>query len=764
MRESLRVLRQRPGFSAAVVLVLALCMGFNSALFTVLDALWLRPLPFPQSDRLVEIAAGRRTDLRNELQRARSVESAGAFLGWGFPVADAGGAHMAFGFRVTADLIPLLKVQAALGRALTRADFGAHTAMIGHDYWRSLGTPPDIAGRSLTIDGEPYFIAGVLPADFYLGVRDVNVIVPNLGAEGRTLARLHPGVTPAQAQAEIAGLVGGGPVEVVPADRAWRSNDGRPLALLLATAGLVLLIVCANLANLQLVRGLARRREFAIRTAMGATRGHLIGQLALESAMLGAAGAALGLLFTRALHDAILAALPLNIGRRLAGTDALSLDGRVAGFTGGIAVATILLFGVLPALSSLRFDLTAALRDTARGASGERQRFGRALVALETALALMLLAGASLALKSLTQLQSQYLGFHPAGVLRAMTDFSPTRYARPERQAALFSELERRIGGLRGVSSVGIVAPQAFPFGGPAVGGSRFEISGRPEVEGRAEVYTANPGYLAAIGLPLIRGRWFNDADTLTGQPVAVLSETVVRRYWGETECLGRAIRLDADRADSVWTAIVGVVGDVKNPVAGHWQPTAYRPFAQSPSGGATLMVRSAGGVRPLAAAVGRELHAIDPAAPGFRVVAPLEDAVRDYVSPQRFTTELLVLFAAAGLLLASAGVYAVMRYWVASRTSEIGIRLALGAERSGVMRLVLGRACSAAALGVAGGIAGAIAIRKVMAAYLIGVSPTDPWVLGITSAAIFAVAVAAAWLPARRASRVDPAEALRAE
>ncbi len=763
MRESWRALRKDRTFSAVVILVLALSMGINSALFTIIDALWLKPLPFPHSERLVEISvAGHERDLAERLQSARSLESAGAFLAWSFPIAAAGSVRMAYGFRVTADLVPLLQIQPALGRALTRRDFGTHTAMLGHDYWRSLGAPPDIAGRSLTIDGEPYFIAGVLPADFYLGVRDVNLIVPNLaGSANYTVGRLHPGVTAAQAQAEIAGLEPGGRVEVTPLARAIQPNDGRPVALLLATAGLMLLIVCANLANLQLVRGLARRREFAIRAAVGASYLRLIRQLAIESAMLGAAGAALGLILTRAFHDAIIAALPLNISRRMAGVDALALDGRVVVFTGAVAAATVLLFGVLPALSSLRYDPAVALRDAARGSGGDRRRFGQALVAIEIALALMLLAEAGLSFQSLSGLQSQYLGFRPAGMLRAMTDFSPARFPRPEQRAGLWDEVERRIGGIPGVASVGLVAPQAFPFGGPGVTGARFEIAGRPSVEARAEVYFANPAYPAAIGLPLLRGRWFTDADTLSSRPVAVIGEGIARRYWGEADCLGESIRLDG-----VWAAIVGVVGDVKNPLADHWQPTAYRPLAQSPRVGATLMIRAAGGALPtqLPRAVGRELRAIDPGAPEFRLAAPLDRAVRDYVSPQRFTASLLGIFAAAGLLLASAGVYAVMRYWVAARTGEIGIRLALGAEPSGVMRLVLGRAGVTAGVGTAGGIAGAMAVHKAMAAWLTGVGATDPMVLGAASGVILAVAAAAAWLPARRASRVDPAVALRAE
>jgi predicted permease len=494
---------------------------------------------------------------------------------------------------------------------------------------------------------------------------------------------------------------------------------------------------------------------------MGASHGRLIGQLAIESAMLGAAGAALGLLLTRTFHDGIIAALPVNISRRTAGVDALALDGRVVAFTGAVAAATVLLFGVLPALSSLRFDLAGALRAAARGSGGERRRFGQALVAVEIALALMLLAEAGLSFESLTRLDSQYLGFRPAGVLRAMTDFSPARYARPEQRTALWDEVERRIGGIPGVARVGIVAPQAFPFGGPGVTGARFEIAGKPAVEARAEVYFANPAYPAAIGLPLLRGRWFTAADTLSSRPVAVIGESIARQYWGEADCLGQSIRPDG----GVWAAIVGVVGDVKNPLADRWQPTAYRPLAQSPPVGATLMIGAAGSAQAqLPRAVGRELHAIDPSAPEFRLAAPLDRAVRDYVSPQRFTASLLGLFAAAGLLLASAGVYAVMRYWVAARTGEIGIRLALGAEPSGVMRLVLGRAGMTAGVGATGGIAGAMAVHKAMAAWLTGIGATDPLVLGAASAAILAVAAAAAWLPARRASRVDPAVALRAE
>jgi putative ABC transport system permease protein len=765
MLRSLRVWQRQPAFAAIAILALAIAIGANSILFTVVNGLLLRPLPFENAEQLVELSIAERRAQLEDFPPARSIEAAGSFLAWNFPIAGSDGVRNFYSLRVTADLIPLLHIRPAAGRALTHEDFGRNVLMISFEYWRRLGAHPDIAGQSLTIDGQSYAIAGVLPADFFLSTRDVNLIVPNLRDGGRVVARLHPGITAAQAQAEVASLTPGRRAHVVPLDRAFRSSDSDVIVLLQATAGFVLLITCANLANLQLVRGLSRRREFAIRSAIGASRLNLILQLTQESALLAVAGAGLGLLLSRVLHDVVLATLPGNITRRLSGVDALSMDGRVVGFTAAVGLVTVLLFGLLPALNSLRFDVMSRLRDTARGPSRERQRMGRVLVMVEIALALLLLAGAGLTFKNLTRLETQDLGFRSEGVLRAMTDFSSTRYPRPEQKAAVMDEVERRLAAIPGVLRVGLVAPQAFPFGGPAVRGARFELFGQPDLEARAEVYSANPSYLDAIRLPLLRGRWFTEADTLASAPVAVLSQVVANRYWGTDDPIGRRVRLNSERAESPWVTVVGVVGDVKNPVANQWQPTAYRPLAQTPYSGATLLIRTGlKDPRSLAPAVRSQLHAVDPTAPEFRIVANLDDAVRDYVSPQRFTTRLMAVFAAIGLALAAAGVYGVMRFWVASRTGEIGIRVALGAQRADVLELVLGRAAWTGAAGVAAGLAGAVALRKAIASQLIGVSAVDPVVLGGVAAAIFAVAVLAAWAPARRATRIDPAEALRSE
>lgn len=761
MQSSLRIFRTEPGFAIAVVLALGLCLGINSALFTIVNALLLRPLPFPESERLVEVAVSGERVGADMLEAARSLEAVGAYVPRNFAVADSDGVRMVYGFRVTPQLIPLLRIQPAHGRALTADDAAQRVAMIGYEYWRSLGAPPDITGRLMKLDGETYSIAGVLGADFFLGVRDAALIVPGLPAGGRTIARLRPGVTAIQAQAEISSLAPNGTVQVTPLRLAMRSSDSGPVLLLLATAGLVLLIACANIANLQLVRGLARRRELAIRTAIGASRARLTALLAGESAALAIAGAAAGLLLTRILHGAILATLPANIMRRMNGADALALDYRVLSFTGAVAAAAVIAFGVLPAVASLRFDVLSGLRETTLGSGKARQRWGRALVAAEIALAVTLLSAAGIAFRSLVTLETHFLGFRPQGVLRAMVDFSATRYATPEQRVALYTEIERRAGAIPGVASVGVLAPQVFPFGGPAVRGARFTIAGRSDLEPRAEVYTANPAYLDSIGLPLLRGRWFNESDRLASAPVAVLSQTLAQRYWGSRECIGDQVQF----GEGAPVTVIGVVGDVKNPIAGHWQPTAYRPFAQSPSTGATLMIRAASG-QPLALAqaVRRELRAIDSTAAEARLVASLDAAVRDYVSPQRFTAGLLAFFAVAGLMLAAAGVYAVMRYWVASRTPEIGIRVALGAQRSDVVRLVLERAVTAAATGAAVGIGGALAMRKAMSAWVTGIDANDPVVVIGAAAFLLATATVAAWFPARRAASIQPAEALRAE
>jgi predicted permease len=475
----------------------------------------------------------------------------------------------------------------------------------------------------------------------------------------------------------------------------------------------------------------------------------------MENLLLAAMGGALGLLLARWSLSFVHAQLPANIARRLQGAEALSIDHRVLAFGAGVSLLTVLLFGFAPALNALRFDLMSSLRDSSKGAAPGRNRFGQALVITEIALSLVLLISAGLMLKSILGLQRQNLGFSPENVLQTVVDTSG-------RSSIPFDEIVQRIQALPGVETVGLVGPQLFPFGGPQVRGSIFEIQGNP-AEPRAESYYASPGYFRSVQIPLLKGRVFSSADTKNAVPVAILSNIVAQRYWGDRDPIGQRIRLNPVDPDSPWLTIVGVVGDVRNPVGLDVQPTTYRPIAQTDAGSATIMIQT--GIDPLllADAVRRELRTALPEAPEFRM-NHLEAAVRNYISPQRFTTTVLGIFAALGLVLACAGVYGVMRYWVAVRVPEIGLRLALGARRADVMSLVLTRAAKAAAVGLTAGIAGSLALQRVIASQLYGVSPTDPAVLIAVSGILGAVAIGAALVPAIWAARIDPMAALRHE
>jgi putative ABC transport system permease protein len=421
----------------------------------------------------------------------------------------------------------------------------------------------------------------------------------------------------------------------------------------------------------------------------------------------------------------------------------------------------VILFGLAPALSALRFDVVSQLKESARGNAPGRQRFAQALVAAEIALAVMLLTGAGLMLKSLVHLANQDLGFDAQRVLRAAVSLWPQRYAEPAKQAAAYDRILERVRSLPGVEAAALAAPQLFPFGGPRVRGAIFDIQGNASGEPRAEVYVASPEYFRLLRIPLLAGRPFNAADTLFSAPVALVSQAVARRHFSEGGAVGGRIRLRPGDASSPWITVIGVTGDVRNPVGSGVQPTLYLPFAQRPAAACMLLVRARGDAPALAPQVLREWSAFDPTSPEPRV-ADLEQAVAAYISPQRFMTSMLGGFAAAGLLLAAVGVYGVMRYWVLARVGEMGIRAALGAQRSDVFRVVLIRAALTAVAGVMAGVAGALVLQRLIASQLHGVSPADPVVLAAVSLSTAAVALAAAAFPARFAAHIDPLAALR--
>jgi putative ABC transport system permease protein len=773
LRHGLRLVRRSPGFALFVILALGVGIGANTALFTVINSLLLRPLPFQNVDRLVEISAGVPAE---EFASTQSFSGVAAFMPRGFSVASQEGVANVYGNRVSANIFTVLGVRAALGRTFASGEDDERVVMLSEEYWRRISGDPNVLGQILTLDGERYVVVGVLPAEFTLQVRDANLFVPQsrLSGDARVIARLQPGVRLAQAQAEALAIARASnpararelrsdSVRVTPIEDAFRGGQSGDLFLWQASVGLVLLITCANVGNLMLVRCAARRREIAVRTAIGAGRMRVAGQLLTESALLGVMGGALGVVLAGLSVDYLNAYIPANIGRRLQGADPFSLDPAVIAFAAGTSFVTVLLFGLAPAMTAFRLDLISCLRDTAKGATPNRQRLGQVLVVAEVALALVLLMGAGLVLKSLAGLERAYLGFSPDHVLRAMVEFPARRFPLPAQRLNAFEETIRRLKALPGIETVGVLSPQLYPFGGPRVRGAVFEIAGRAGGDARAEVYTASVDYFRSVRIPLLKGRWFTEADTTGSAQVAILSEIVAKRNWPDTDPIGRLIRLNSANPTSPWVTVVGVVGDVRNPVGRDVQPTAYRPLAQNPIDGGIVLVRTQSDPMSLASAVRAELRSVDAGAAEYRFV-DLARSVSDYISPQRFSASIFGFFAFVGVLLAGIGVYGVMRYWVSVRIPEIGVRVALGASRRDVMLLVFRKAAVTTVAGLFIGAVASVALQRVIENQLYQVSPTDPLVFAGVLVLMGTIAVIAALVPARWAARVDPLLALHHE
>lgn len=775
LRHSFRLLAANPGFATMVILALGLGIGANVALFTVINGLMFRPFPYARALELYEITQPRRTAPLDELRTARSFSGVAAFASRGFPLTTGTTTQTLYGLRVSANIFDMLGARPLFGRTFAIGEDQpevARTVVLGYEYWRTVSGDPGFIGKDLKIGGTQHTVIGVMPAEFQIWTRDANLFVPDQPTEGRILARVKPEISAAHAEGEVQGIIAGLPPEpgratptfpaqVTPLAQAFRPGDVSSLLLLQGAVALVLLITCANVGNLMLVRASARRREFAIRAAMGAKPGRLVGQLVLESAVLAAFGGVLGLAVASWSLDTLSKQLPRGLVRILRGPEALSIDTRVLAFTAALAMLVVVLAGLAPALSSLRLDVVSYLKESSKGSMPQRRWMGQALVVGEIGFAVMLLIGAGLMLKSVLYLANQHLGFSADHVLRAAVELPSQGYMGSERQLAAFRDISQRIAALPGVEQVSLLAPQLFPFGGPRVRGEIFEIQGQPGAEPRAEVYTASPEYFRALRIPLLQGRIFTEADGPGGEPVALVSAVVARRHLGSGSPLGQRIRTDLADADSPWATVIGVVGDVRNPVAPEEQPTIYRPWAQQPQPGVAFMIRTYVEPMTLNEAVRREVKAAVPSAAEART-ADLGREVARYISPQQFTASVLGGFAGIGLLLAAVGVYGVMWYWVQARVPEIGIRMALGAQRGHVVRLVVRRAVGPAVVGAALGVAGALALQRVIAAQLYGVSATDATVLVIVPAVMVAVALVAALIPAQIAAGVDPLVAVR--
>jgi putative ABC transport system permease protein len=803
-----RSLLKSRGFTLLAVVVLALGVGANTAIFSVVNAVLLRPLPYAEPERLVALwgdaeGAERRAvvsypDLEDWRAQAQSFEYVSAAAQSSALLRGEGEPEPLYGADVSADLFPLLHLRPALGRAFTREEdrAGAEPViLIGHNLWRRrFNSDPSIVGRQIRIGagGVPTTVVGVLPEGFSFppqtGRTDyLRPVAPALGERTQrrgsyslpVVARLKEGVTARQATEEMRAI--GARLEEQYPDEGFRLGAAlvpleeevagrgvrRSLYVLLGAVGLVLLIGCANVANLLLARAAARHREMAIRTALGASRRRVVRQLLTESLLLSSAGGALGLLIAAWGVDLIVAAGP-NLPR-LRG---VALDAPVLAFTAAVSLLTGLAFGLAPALSAARVDLQEALKEGGRSstAGGARARLRSALVVAEVALSLVLLVGAGLLIRSFANLVATNPGFDPQGVLTTRVSLARQKYPDAERQQAVFAEMIERLRSVPGVESAAAIYP--LPLGGTTTGNT-FLIEGRPAPrpsdKPSAHYRAVSPDYFRVMRTKVARGRAFTERDGGGAPPVMIVNETFARKFFAGEDPLGKRVQIERAGPGGAEAQpareIVGVVGDVRHEgLDEEAGPEFYVPYAQAPESAMNLVVREAvGGASGIGAAMRAAIRQVD-AEQYVPAVEPMTELVADSVARRRFNALLTGLFAAVALVLAAVGIFGVTSYTVAQRTHEIGVRMALGARPASVLRMILGQGLRLILCGVALGLAASFALTRVLAGLLYGVRPTDAVTFVGIPVLLTAVAMLACYLPARRATKVDPMVALRYE
>jgi putative ABC transport system permease protein len=808
VRFAFRTLAKSPGFTAVVALTLALGIGANTAIFSVVNAVLLRPLPFAAPDRLVSVVSTRLGNVPDNASypdfadwRAQNhvFSEMAAYTTDNFTLTGQGEALHIQGADVSADLFSLLGVKPILGRAFFRdedklpAANGAFAIILSHRLWRDhFGSAPGIVGRTIEIDNRDFTVVGVAPPEFQFPIQGepvdfwMTIAINFVTAPGApsmanqrgahyldVIARLKPGVSRAEAQVEMSTIVSRlnkqypdvAPrgVEVLPEIERVAGPARPALVILLAAVGCVLLIACANVANLTLARGASRQKEMAVRAALGAGRGRMIRQLLTESVLLaftgGVLGAALGLWGI----SGLIGLVPVDVPR-IAGAH---IDRAVLLFTVLVSVLTGIVFGLAPAVRASRFDFVESLKESGHGLSeGLYRSRGRGLlVVIDVAVAAVLLVGAGLLINSFLRLQHVDPGFNPQHVLTFKLDLPYVRYS-GLRQTQFFERAIDRFGHLPGVLSASAVLP--LPLDGDDVA-TFLTIEGQPVAEAnrpRAGYSWVEPGYFRTVGIPLIQGRDFAAADDLRATPVVILNQTFARRFFPRENPIGKRIKpgISNGYKASPMREIVGVVGDVRQyGLASVPGPEVYVPLAQSPLGSMNFVVHTAVDPLSLVGPVRQEMGEMDKNLPFYGVKTFNQYLGQGFAQP-RFLTLLLGLFAALALALAAVGLYGLVSYSASRRAHEIGVRLALGAEKRDVLRLVVGQGFKLTLMGVIIGTVGALVLTRFLSSLLYGVKPTDlPTFLAATLIQI-AVALVASFIPARRATKVDPMVALRYE
>jgi putative ABC transport system permease protein len=797
VRYAARMLRKNPGFTAIVVITLALGIGVNTAIFSLVDGILLRPLPFEQPDRLVRLVQSQRqigleswnlsqatfTSLRDN---THSLEAVAAYSTSGANLTGDGDPERVSIGTVSADFFKVLGLPPILGRTFRAGEDtpgNNGVCVISFGFWqRRFAGDPNIIGRSLNLSSTAIEVVGVMPAGFSFPRPETEIWTPLALNPTRTapyflkaIARLAPGVSPSEAETETTGVLWnyarqhpdtsenripldqGSALKtiVTPLKEVMVGSTQKPLLILLCAVGLVLLIACANVANLLLARATSRVREIAVRFALGATPARVARQLLTESLVLALIGGAGGVMLAW-LGVRMLGRMPTDGIPRI---EAVTVDGRVLAFTAGLAVLTGLLFGLMPALRAYRMGMVAAMHEGGRGGTASR-RSNSALVAAQFALSFVLLIGAGLLLKSFQRLQSVELGFNPEKLLTMVVSLPARKYSKPEQSIQFCDNLIDRLRSLPGVRAAGLTTN--IPFVGDD-NTDNFIVEGRdPGGEGvQVQLLAMTPGHLQAMGIPLLRGRDFLETDKSDSQQVAIVDETLARMYWPDGDALGKRVETTGDMQ---WMTIVGVVAGIKQDgFAEKLQPHIYAPLAQSPTLVAKLVVRTDGAPNPTIAAIRSAVSGLDPDIPVYSIRS-MNDVMARTLNSQRLTNLLLTSFSVLALVLAAVGIYGTMSLYVGSRKNEFGIRLALGAQPRVLLRLVLREGMLLIAAGIGIGVGGALLLTRAIASLLFEVSPTDPVVFtGVPLLLVF-VALAACFVPARRASRVDPMVALRCE
>ena len=816
---AIRTLAKEPGFTLAAILSLAIGIGANTSIFSIINALLLRPLPYQDAERLAILwnrspglnitedwfSTAQYFDIKNGHHGFEQVAIA---IGGNYNLTGHGEPERVGTIRVSSNLLPMLGQSAAFGRTfLAEEDSPGRpaTALLSYGMWvRHYGADPHMIGQSVTLNGIPYEVVGIMPHSFSLprevlptldGAEQADILLPLPmppdAAQNRDhedyniMGKLRRGVSVAQAQAEMDTITarlrhdfpqvyppnGGLTFGIVPLLEQVVGDVRPTLFALLGAVGFVLLISCANVANLLLARAVARQKEIAVRTAVGATRFRIVRQLLTESVLLSLAGGALGVLFAFWSMHWIHVLGPKSVPR----IGDIGIDRTALLFTFLVSLASGVLFGMAPALRISRLDLSATLKDASRGSAGTSAVWGRGntlrrlLVIAELALCVMLLIGAGLLIRSFAHLQNVSPGFNAKNLLTLELTLSGPKYKDPQMVLATYRDLWNRLGGLPGVKEAGAVS--ALPL-------SQMFAWGPITVEGRvlppgenfinADMRIASGHYFAAMQIPLLAGRLFNDEDTTTSPKVIIVDEYMARQLWPNQDPIGKRIHFggvtEKITDENPWETVVGVVGRVKQYTLDSDSRIAmYLPQTQYPTRAMNVVLRTGGDPTAPASAVRQQIQALDRDLPLYNV-RTMEQRVQESLARRRFSMLLLVLFACVALVLATIGTYGVMAYLVNQGTREIGIRIALGATQRGIVRLVVWKGMALALCGVAAGLAGAFVLSRLMQSLLFGVRPDDPLTFVVMSLMLMIITFLASYIPAQRAARIDPIVSLRYE